>query len=578
MSTKQRLFQYGLVKKKSILWGLFFLILTVVTDISAPILASFIIDEQIVPDTINFKPLIMLLVAYLSLAIISALFRYVMIRFLQSSANGIIYKMRKDAFAHLQTLPVNYFDNMPAGKIVARITNDTEALRSLYMQVINMLAQSVFNIIGVYTAMFILNWKLASWLLLLLPMIIIWARLYHKYAAKFNEIVRIKIADINAMINESIQGMTIIQAFQREQQMSKEFDELNDSHYEYQRKLLVLDSVTSFNLIGVLKIFVLLFFVIYFVNSELTIPGAISIGTMYAFCDYVPRLFGPIQNIVTQFSQIERALAAGERIFEFMDTKGEPIHFNSMNRYEGNVVFDDVTFAYKGNEAVLKNISFTANKGETIALVGHTGSGKSSIINLLFRFYDPQEGKITIDGTDIKTVPKQMMREHMGIVLQDPYLFTGTIASNVSLKSEKISREQVEEALITIGAKDVLKNLPNMFDEEVIEKGSTLSSGQRQLISFARALAFNPVILILDEATSSIDSETEEVIQKAMDVLKQGRTTFIIAHRLSTIRNADKILVLNKGEIIEQGNHEELLAQNGYYASMYEMQSKSLTN
>lgn len=575
-STKRRLFEYGLVKKKTILWGLFFLILTVVTDITAPILASFIIDEHIVPDTINFKPLIMLLVAYLSLAIISALFRYVMIRFLQSSANGIIFKMRKDAFAHLQTLPVNYFDNMPAGKIVARITNDTEALRSLYMQVINMLAQSVFNIIGVYTAMFILNWKLASWLLLLLPMILIWARLYHKYAAKYNKIIRIKIADINAMINESIQGMTIIQAFQREKQMSREFDELNDSHYEYNRKLLVLDSATSFNLIGVLKIFVLLFFVIYFVNSELTIPGAISIGTMYAFCDYVPRLFGPIQNIVTQFSQIERALAAGERIFEFMDIKGESVHFESMKRYEGNVVFDDVTFAYKENEPVLKNISFTANKGETIALVGHTGSGKSSIINLLFRFYDPQQGKITIDGIDITSVSKQMMREHMGIVLQDPYLFTGTIATNVSLKSDKISREKIEEALNAIGAKDVLKNLPNMYDEEVIEKGSTLSSGQRQLISFARALAFDPVILILDEATSSIDSETEEVIQKAMDVLKQGRTTFIIAHRLSTIKNADKILVLNKGEIIEQGNHEELLAKDGYYASMYEMQSKSL--
>ena len=572
MSTKQRLFQYGLVKKKSILWGLFFLILTVVTDISAPILASFIIDEQIVPDTINFKPLIMLLVAYLSLAIISALFRYVMIRFLQSSANGIIYKMRKDAFAHLQTLPVNYFDNMPAGKIVARITNDTEALRSLYMQVINMLAQSVFNIIGVYTAMFILNWKLASWLLLLLPMIIIWARLYHKYAAKFNEIVRIKIADINAMINESIQGMTIIQAFQREQQMSKEFDELNDSHYEYQRKLLVLDSVTSFNLIGVLKIFVLLFFVIYFVNSELTIPGAISIGTMYAFCDYVPRLFGPIQNIVTQFSQIERALAAGERIFEFMDTKGEPIHFNSMNRYEGNVVFDDVTFAYKGNEAVLKNISFTANKGETIALVGHTGSGKSSIINLLFRFYDPQEGKITIDGTDIKTVPKQMMREHMGIVLQDPYLFTGTIASNISMGEASENRDKIYDSLVKVGGRPMLERARHGLDEPVLEKGATFSSGERQLIAFARTLYLDPKILILDEATSHIDTETEELIQHAMEVVKEGRTTFIIAHRLSTIQNADQILVLDQGRIVERGKHEELLEKGGIYAQMYHIQ------
>ena len=263
-------------------------------------------------------------------------------------------------------------------------------------------------------------------------------------------------------------------------------------------------------------------------------------------------------------------------MFEVLDTDGEPVSEKSLPRYKGNVLFEDVSFAYKDNEYVLKNLSFEAHQGETIALVGHTGSGKSSIMNLLFRFYDPSKGKITIDGVDITSVPRQTMREHMGIVLQDPYLFTGTIASNVSLNNPNISPEKIKDSLNAVGGKRVLANLPNGYDEPVIEKGSTLSSGQRQLISFARALAFDPAILILDEATSNIDTETEEIIQHAMDVLKKGRTTFIIAHRLSTIKNADRILVLDRGEIVENGTHDELLELGGIYEKMYQMQANSL--
>jgi len=302
----------------------------------------------------------------------------------------------------------------------------------------------------------------------------------------------------------------------------------------------------------------------------------ISAGTLYAFVDYLTKLFNPITNIVNQFSQLERSLIAGKRVFEVLDTAGEPVSEKSLPRYKGNVLFEDVSFAYKDNEYVLKNLSFEAHQGETIALVGHTGSGKSSIMNLLFRFYDPSKGKITIDGIDITSVPRQTMREHMGIVLQDPYLFTGTIASNVSLNNPNISPEKIEASLNAVGGERVLANLPNGYDEPVIEKGSTLSSGQRQLISFARALAFDPAILILDEATSNIDTETEEIIQHAMDVLKKGRTTFIIAHRLSTIKNADRILVLDRGKIVENGTHDELLAVGGIYEKMYQMQANSL--
>ncbi|WP_442853682.1 ABC transporter ATP-binding protein [Bacillus sp. CHD6a] len=286
-------------------------------------------------------------------------------------------------------------------------------------------------------------------------------------------------------------------------------------------------------------------------------------------------MFGPITGMVNQLANLEQARVSAVRVFELMDEAGIQVSDVKHPRYEGNVSFESVWFGYKENEYVLKDISFTASKGETVALVGHTGSGKSSIMNLLFRFYDIEKGKIIIDGENIQELPKQAIRQHMGIVLQDPFLFTGTISSNVSLDDPTISVDRVKKALEDVGAMDFIDALPKGLEEPVIEKGSTLSSGQRQLISFARALAFDPAILILDEATASIDTETEAVIQQALEVLKKGRTTFIIAHRLSTIKNADQILVLDRGEIVERGNHFELMERKGKYYQMYELQQGS---
>ncbi|WP_155592337.1 ABC transporter ATP-binding protein [Lysinibacillus cavernae] len=576
MSTSQRLTRYAMYFKKPILLGLFFLTIAVFTELVGPFIAKHIIDNYMTIGHIEIKPITWLLLVYLLLAIATAILRYFMYIYLQIGANRVIQKLRMDVFEHIQTLPIQYFDNLPAGKIVARVTNDTEAVRNLYVQVLSNFVTSFISIIGVYVALLILNWKMAMLALTMIPIIYLWMILYRKFASKYNDVIRTKIADINAMINESIQGMTIIQAFRREQQMTKEFDDMNNEHYAYERKLLVLDSATSFNLVNTLRLIMFTVFIFYFGTQSFTATEMISAGTLYAFVDYLTKLFNPITNIVNQFSQLERSLIAGKRVFEVLDTDGEPVSEKSLPRYKGNVVFEDVSFAYKDNEYVLKNLSFEAHQGETIALVGHTGSGKSSIMNLLFRFYDPSKGKITIDGIDITSVPRQTMREHMGIVLQDPYLFTGTIASNVGLNNPKISRETIHASLNAVGGERVLANLPNGYDEPVIEKGSTLSSGQRQLISFARALAFDPAILILDEATSNIDTETEEIIQHAMDVLKKGRTTFIIAHRLSTIKNADRILVLDRGKIVENGTHDELLALGGIYDKMYQMQANSL--
>lgn len=576
MSTGKRLYRYALTFKKPIIIGLVLLTLAVFTELAGPFIAKHIIDHYMTPGSIAVKPLTMLLIVFFSLSIATAVLRYFMYIYLQIGANRVVQQMRSDVFGHIQTLSINYFDNLPAGKIVARVTNDTEAVRNLYVQVLSQFATSIISIAGVYVALFILNAKLAFIALVVIPLVYLWMIGYRKFAAQYNHVIRTKIADINAMINESINGMTIIQAFRREDQMKKEFAEMNNEHYEYERKLLFLDSATSFNLVNVLRLLMFAVFIFYFGTQSITLPEAVSAGTLYALVDYLTRLFNPIVNFVNQFSQLERSLVAGSRVFELLDQQGEPVSEERITRYEGNVIFHDVSFAYKDNEYVLKNLNFEAKKGETVALVGHTGSGKSSIMNLLFRFYDPQKGYITIDGQNIMTLPRQAIRDHMGIVLQDPYLFTGTIASNVSLNDARISRETVTKALAAVGGERVLANLEKGLDEPVIEKGSTLSSGQRQLISFARALAFDPAILILDEATSNIDTETEEIIQHAMDVLKQGRTTFIIAHRLSTIKNADKILVLDRGEIVEQGTHEELLTLGGRYETMYQLQANAL--
>jgi ATP-binding cassette subfamily B protein len=340
---------------------------------------------------------------------------------------------------------------------------------------------------------------------------------------------------------------------------------------------LNLNALTSHNLVNVLRNFVFVAFIWFFGAESLTPSSAISLGMLYAFVDYINRLFHPVQGIVNQLANLEQALVAGERVFKLLNEEGIDVSEDAIPRYKGNVRFEHVYFGYKQDEYILKDITFEAKHGETVALVGHTGSGKSSIMNLLFRFYDCQEGRISIEGMDIKEMPRQTLRQHMGIVLQDPFLFTGTIASNVSLGDPSISRETVEKALADVGADKLFSHFEKGYDEPVVEKGSTLSSGQRQLISFARALAFDPAILILDEATSSIDTETEAVIQKAMDILKKGRTTFIIAHRLSTIRNADQILVLDRGRIAEKGSHDELMELKGKYYQMYQLQQGGTT-
>ncbi|WP_042224488.1 ABC transporter ATP-binding protein [Oceanobacillus manasiensis] len=517
-------------------------------------------------------PIIWLLGLYVLLLFIAGFFQFYQTFLLQKSSNQIVRKMRNDLFSQTQRIPVNYFVDQPAGKVVARITNDTEAIRDLYERVLSIVLTSIIYMAGIFVALFILDAKLAFMCLFIIPLIFGWMKLYKHFGSKYNKVIRSTISEINGNISEAIQGMPIIQAFSREKKTKEEFEVLNNRHFTYQRKLVKLSALTSYNLVTVFRNLAFVAFIWYFGSGSLDPTSIISIGMLYAIVDYLTRLFEPVTDIVNQLPLIEQARVAGGRVFELLDHPGEDVKNEGVTRYKGNILFDHVSFAYNEKDYVLNDISFSVNAGQTAAFVGHTGSGKSSIMNLLFRFYDPQKGTISIDGLSTQEWSRQQVRSHMGIVLQDPFLFTGTILSNVTMNDPRISRERAVDALKAVGADRFIEKLPNRYDEKVTEGGGTFSLGERQLLSFARALAFDPAILILDEATANIDTETENIIQQALEVLKQGRTTLVIAHRLSTIQQADVIFVLDRGTIKEQGNHNSLLQQQGTYYQMYQMQ------
>ncbi|SDC57696.1 ABC transporter ATP-binding protein [Shouchella lonarensis] len=514
-------------------------------------------------------PIMTLILWFLGIIVVASFFKYGQNYYLRKAANLIILRMRNDVFAHLSRVPVRFFDHQPAGKIVARITNDTEAIRQLYTTVLATFFSSTIYIFGIYIALFLLDVRLALITLALLPILFIWFKLYRKYASKFNRAIRAKNADINANMNESIHNMNIIQAFNQEQARMSVFEKDNLAHYHLQKKLLTLNTLTAFSLSDLLKNIVFVALIWYISGGT---GGLLTLGVLYAFVDYINRLFAPVSQMVMQLTTLEEARASGTRVFELMDETGTDVDDETISRPKGLVTFDDVSFSYDEEEYVLKNLTFTVQPGETVALVGHTGSGKSSIMNLLFRFYDPQSGTINIDSVNTKTISPQALRAHMGIVLQEPYLFSGTIASNIAYGKPDATREEIETALRLVGGENVFPNMKDELDSVVTEKGSTLSSGQRQIISFARALLADPAILVLDEATSSIDTETERLIQTGITSLKHNRTTFVIAHRLSTIQDANQIIVLDKGQIIEHGTHESLLRAGGTYAHMYELQ------
>lgn len=570
-STARRLFAYALVYKFRIIGALLILCCAVGAELGGPFIIKTIIDKHLSVGGNDIMPVLGLLGVYMGLLLVASISNFSQSYILQTTALRIIKNMRMDLMSHIQRIPLRYFDNTPIGQIVSRIANDTEAVRDLFMSFMATFVVSFVQLLGIFTALFILDVRLAMFCLLLPPLFAIIMVIHLKYSKKYITIMRARLSDMNAMINESIVVMPIIQAFRREKVTLEEFEVLNEDRYVNQIKQFRVFSLSSRNIVGTIGSLVTAMVIWYFGRASL--ETVILYGVFYAFIDYLGRIFQPIIGIFDQLTNAQRAFVSAEKVFAILDMEGMEVEeVAQVKRPDGVVKFDNITFAYKEGENVLKQISFEARRGETVALVGHTGSGKSSIMNLLLGFYEPDQGNITIDGRNIATYSKQELRKHMGIVLQDPYLFAGDIKFNVSLYNKDITMDRVKSVLKDVGAATFVEQLPGGYDEPVVERGSTLSSGQRQLISFARALAFDPSILILDEATASIDSETEGLIQQALKVVSEGRTTLIIAHRLSTIREANQILVLHRGEIVERGNHDTLMALRGRYYKMYQLQ------
>lgn len=569
----KRLASYTLLFKSNFLKGLLFLLLAVVFELLAPFAVRKIFDEELKKAVIDKNSILYWIGLYLFVNITAMIFQYMSDIQLKIMAMRIVQKMRVQIYSNIQRIGISFFDNMPAGSIVSKVTNDTLAVQGLYVKVLGEIFKSTVYVISIYIILFTIQTQFALLATFLLPLVAFIIYIYNKKARVYNNVIRSKVSELNGAINETVQGISVIQAFNNQEQIQKDFDKTNEERVNQRTKLLVLNSATSYNIISTLRNIVFVVMIYYFGNKVIKDNAVTSVGLLYVYVDYISILFHHIHQIVQQMNEMSKSTVASSHVFEMIDKDGKDISDEKIEKINGTVEFKDISFYYKKDEYVLKNINISAEKGQTIALVGHTGSGKSSIMNLLLKFYQPQQGKILIDGMDLQTLQDQTIRDHMGIVLQEPYLFTGTILSNITLNKENISRQDAKKALEMVGGDLVLGNLKDGIDEKVVERGATLSSGQRQLISFARALAQNPTILILDEATSSVDSETEKIIQSAMDVLMKGRTTFIIAHRLSTIKNADKIYLLEKGRIIEQGTHSELLDKKGKYFDMYKTQS-----
>ncbi|HFI0113483.1 TPA: ABC transporter ATP-binding protein [Streptococcus suis] len=511
---------------------------------------------------------------YVAMVGLGAIGIYLSMRLMMYCANRIAEDLRNQAYDVMQGLPISYFDDKPAGKIATRIVNDTETLRNQFYGTLVNVFNSFVRLLFTYGILFYLNPSLGLALLLLIPVFIGIQFVYKKMTDKPMKDFYDARSEVNTQVNETMNGASLIQLYGQEENMLAEFEATADKMRRADNQIIWAQSSATWTLTEFLKFLVLTGILTIVGYQFLQGQASLSPGKLFVYIDYIEGIFVSLGALVKQFPNVLRSIETGKRLMGLLGEELEEDAEATLPLQDGQVIFDHVYFSYEEGKPVLKDISIRAEKGETVALVGHTGSGKSSIMNLLYRFYDPQEGRVLLDGKNIRDFSRESLRSHMGIVLQDPYLFTGTIASNVAMNLETMDREAVLDALKKVGAGPMLARLEKGIDEPVVEKGSTFSSGERQLIAFARTLYSNPKILILDEATSHIDTETEEIIQHAMEVVKEGRTTFIIAHRLSTIQNADQILVLDQGRIVEQGRHEDLIEQGGIYAHMHEIQSK----
>jgi ATP-binding cassette subfamily B protein len=548
----------------------------VAIDLVGPLLISEAIDT-LGETPIVFSRIVIIVVGYFVLLGFGAFVAYNQTMVLQTSGQKIIYNIRADVFKHIESLSVDTFNHIPIGKLVTRVTSDTDTLNTLYTDVIVNFFKYSITIIGVFVIMFIKEWRLTLLIMTVVPFVALSAFVFRKFARRAYRKVRANISIINGFLSEHLSGMKLIQIFNREERKFQEFKRKNmDLNQSY------LQQTFAFSLYRPLMylLYVIALIIVLWFGSIQVIGGLLSFGMLFAFTQYINKFFHPIQELAEQFDTLQSAFTSGERIFEILDTKPQIIDREDaveLTKLKGKIEFRNVWFAYLEDDWILKDVSFVVNPKETLALVGATGSGKTTIISLIVRNYDIQRGQILIDDIDIKNIKLASLRQRIGQMLQDVFLFSGSIESNIRLRDDAITDLEIIESCKYVNADKFINKLPQKFDEIVRERGNNFSAGQRQLLSFARALSHKPSVMILDEATANIDTETEVLIQESLKKLMNVGTMIIVAHRLSTIQHADKIIVMQKGRIIEEGNHQELLKQRGHYYNLYQLQYEAET-
>jgi len=583
----RRLLQYMKPYRWRVVLALALVAIVTPLELAPPAIFQKAIDNKFVPamdhkiaESSAWTGIIWLSLIYLAVLAFDFLAQYIQIRIMQRVGQQTMYDMRREIFGHLQRLPMSYFDRNPVGRLVTRVTTDVDALNDLFAAGVVTMINDFFLLVVMAALLFKLDRRLALDTLAILPGILIVTLIFRKYVRDANRRIRTAIARINAFLQEYISGMSVVQLFNRERKAMDDFSKRNRDNM-----LAWRDAILAYALFypAVEFLSFATIALIYWSGGNRTLHGAITLGVLTEFTMYAQRFFRPIQDLSEKFNILQSAMAASERIFKLLD---EPVTIQSdpnaapLIQPRGEIEFRSVWFSYRSvpepadEDWVLRDVSFRVEPGQTFAIVGHTGAGKTTLISLLLRFYDIQRGQILLDGKDIRTIELQDLRRQFGIVLQDPFLFTGTIETNIRLGTQNIENAAVERALEEVGLGEFIRSLSNGSATSVNERGSTLSVGQRQLINFARALAHNPRFLILDEATSSVDTKTELQIREALSRLLSGRTALVIAHRLSTIQHADRILVFHKGRLREQGAHQELLAQRGIYFRLYQLQYK----
>lgn len=565
-----RLMTYLKPHKGTLLAAMGLVLVVTASDLLRPILIGNAMD--VITEGGVFSTILRYFVLYMGLLLCGTLCNAVQMWLLQKMGQSVVFRLRKELFAHIHSLSLRFFDITPVGRIVTRVTNDVETLNELFSSILVTMVRNVVLIAGYAGVMLMLEWRLALLSFVLLPLVFYLTGLFTRLYRTTHRITRTKVSAMNTYLSENLSAMKLIQVFHREREKRQEFCQRSGDLFQSNFREIVVYG-TFRPLIYWISI-VSLALVLGFGGVQV-MDGTISIGTLYIFTSYVKSFFEPIQSLSDQFGTLQAAMAAGEKIFALLDEEPlirQPENPRKLVAPKGRIEFEHVWFSYDGEEWVLKDVSFVIEPGQTAAFVGATGAGKSSILNLIGRYYDIQKGRITIDGVDIRELDTDSIRRMVGQVQQDVFLFTGDIRGNIRLRDETITAAEVEAAAKFVNADGFIRSLEHGYEEAVTERGSTLSAGQRQLLSFARTLAYDPAILVMDEATANIDTETERLIQDAMARLMSGRTTIVVAHRLSTIQHADRIMVMHKGRLREQGSHQELLQQGGIYKKLYDLQ------